>query len=155
MTPITYALLLLAVTLCLGCGGSADSEDSQATLSLKSDRSEMTVKGDGEEVHFALGESMVDLPHGFPNDAPIYPGATVVTSATSEAGYTVALLTHTPRKKVTDFYKKKLKEKGWEITLHSGLGPDGSMLQASKGQRSHYITFSHQAGTTTVNLTVN
>ncbi|MFQ5640348.1 MAG: hypothetical protein ACE5IR_20405 [bacterium] len=149
-------MLILTLSLALGCNRSSDSEDSgMAALSLKNDRSEITVKGGGEEVHLSLDESGVDLPDDFPSDAPVYPGSTVFTSATSEYGYTVALQTHTPLKEVTDFYKKKLKEKGWKIVLNSSLGQDGSMLQASKDQRSQYITFTQQAGTTTISMTVN
>ncbi|MFQ5640551.1 MAG: hypothetical protein ACE5IR_21430 [bacterium] len=156
MKRMIFAVLILTLTLGLGCNRSSDSEDSGvATLSVKNDRGEMTVKGGGEEVHFALGESGVDLPDGFPDDAPLYPGAMVATSATTEEGYMVALLTQTPLKKVRDFYNQELKKNGWKITLNSSLGPNGGMLRASKDQRSQYITFSHQAGTTTINLTVN
>ncbi|MFQ5639740.1 MAG: hypothetical protein ACE5IR_17280 [bacterium] len=149
-------LAVLTLSLGLGCNRSSDSEDSgMGAFSLKKDRSEMTVKGGGEEVHLSLDASGVELPDGFPDDAPLYPGATVMTSATTPAGFTVALQTQTALKKVTNFYNQKLKKNGWKIIVNSSLGPNGGMLQASKDQRKQYITFSHQAGTTTVNLTVN
>ena len=155
MKQMILALLIPAITLGQGCNRSDETEGGQTSLARKGDGIEFTVKGGGTEAHFAANQSGVPLPDGFPQDATIFPGATLVTSATSSAGFTLALQTQSVLNKVIAFYEKDLKQNGWKIVVNSRLGADGGMLSAEKDQRSQYLTITQRDGTTTINITVN
>lgn len=72
-----------------------------------------------EVTAFQLGENL-PLPQGFPNDLPIYPGATVIATAWFRSGeettsYLLRLLTTDFEEQVIDFYRQRLETGGWEI----------------------------------------
>jgi len=61
-----------------------------------------------------------NLSADFPEDFPIYPGATLKSSSSTETdgkkGISALWITGDSKEKVSEFYKKSLEESGWKIT---------------------------------------
>jgi hypothetical protein len=157
MKRIEVALLVLLVCLAVGCRKSTTvvaPDGSRATVTKKGDAVEVTVKGaDGGTVRVAGGEGGVALPEGFPKDVPIYPGATVTTSATVENAMNAVLKTSDPVNKVAAFYKEKLKANGWESKAAMDMA-DGTMLSGKKENRTQTTMIARDGDNTMVTLSI-
>lgn len=77
----------------------------------------------------------VPLPHNFPLDVPIYPGARVAIGSSNGEGATVGLETDDVRQKVVSYYEKKLTAQGWKLDKTTG-STTNSIVQGKKGHRS-------------------
>ncbi len=87
------------------------TSDSMPTESLPSSQSDAPVTQDNEK----------RIPLQFPKDLPIYPGATIVSSWSSEAkgsiGMSVVLESPDELSKVSSYYSQVLPEAGWEMEI--------------------------------------
>lgn len=115
------------------------------------------VKNGGEEVTFkdektggsmSFGEN-VKLPDDFPKEALLYPGAAVkgVTMSLKEGTTSwVMLETADDTTKVSDWYVKEAKDKGW--TEDSNMNFDGTVMRTwSKNDETEKIGLTVSAGT--------
>jgi len=55
------------------------------------------------------------LPDGFPDDFPLFPGAEVDRGGVQDARYVVVFTSSAPRKELSAFYEKALSKDGWRI----------------------------------------
>ncbi len=126
-------------------GGKAD---------VNVDKGNVTVKT--KEGSFSTGTS---LSADWPKDAPVYPGATVTYSGSSnpqtgESGYAAVLTTSDSAQKVRDYYSKELMSQGWktEATYNAN---ESSVISATKDTRTFTVATAEAGGTTTITLGVS
>jgi hypothetical protein len=150
---------LLILALAAGCGRSNSTTavgpkgDEKVTVTREGDVTKVTAKGEhGEEIKAASG-SDVSLPEGFPDDVPIYPKATILSSVTVGDTMTVSLRTSGSAKDVETFYKQKLKDGGWESKSSLDM-PQMKMLQAAKKRRTLNVVISAESDHTIISLSV-
>ncbi|HKA16002.1 MAG TPA: hypothetical protein VKH41_13355 [Myxococcota bacterium] len=73
------------------------------------------------------------IPEGYPSDVPVYPGATPGASmAMPGLGVFATFVSSDAIDQVQTYYRGELGKNGWSVTN----SPDGSGLDASKGNRS-------------------
>lgn len=156
MNRIGFFLLVTSAFLA-GCGKSTtvtDLEGGKVTVRKKGDDVEISVKGkDGETFSMAGSDSGVSLPESFPGDVPVYPGATVVASATMKEVTNVTLKTSDKLDAVKKFYDEKLKAGAWQIVSTVNT-PQGTMIQATKGDASLTVVVGQEDDGTIINLAV-
>ncbi len=97
------------------------------------------------------------LPADFPNDVPLYPGATVQGSVASAqqqgGGYYAGLETTDSINKVVSWYKAEVAASGW--TVSTNLEVDGGlMLGGTKDTRELVVTISKQDNKVAIGLVV-
>ncbi len=109
-----------------------------------------------EEGTFTTGSK---LPEDWPEDAPVYPGATVVYSATQAAiegggGVSAMLTTSDSADEVTAYYKTQLATDGWTMQL-AGSEAGAHFVSATKGNRSVGISIAgNDDGMTSITIGV-
>ena len=103
------------------------------------DGDSVTVETDDGAVTVENGEAG-ELPDGFPDDFPIYDGATVDSAssiaADGDTTFYVNLVSKDAVGDVYDWYKEEFGSSGWEIksdVMMSGDGQDSAMLSVEKG----------------------
>jgi len=150
-------LLTLILAFSIGCGRPTTAtgpEGEKATVRQDGDGAGITIEGkQGEKVQIAAGEAGVSLPDGFPKDVPVYPGATVIASATAKNMMNVSLQTTDQPQQVKTFYQEKLKQNGWETQSTMNV-PQGTMLHATKDQRTQMVTITRDEDKTVIALVV-
>lgn len=105
----------------------------------------------GGEIAFGVG---VRLPDGFPKDVPIYPGATIFSSATgSDDDLAVVLNVDVSTSKVFNYYIDELSRRGWTIDEQTSTA-FGSTVDAQKGSRKVAVLVlgSNEACTVTITI---
>lgn len=118
------------------------------------DSGNVTVKtNDGS---FSTGTS---IPADWPKDAPVYPGATVSYSGSSnpqtgETGFGAVLATKDNAQKVKDYYAKELASQGWTVETTYNAN-ESSVLSATKDTRTFVVTTSQSDEMTTITLAVS
>jgi len=143
--PVVGVCLSLAVVCAGGCGKKAEEDIGGTPIELPIEQEgEAKIGGEsadttGErETRVQLSEGVV-LPEDFPEDAPLYTGATVMKAASLSDGetFTVALHTTDPFDQVVTFYKDKCPAEGWEQTtdLTSPGATPVQILAYTKGDR--------------------
>ena len=104
----------------------------------------------------------VQLPETFPEDIPIYEGAKIESTSTSETdnSYYASLVTTDNFSDIKDFYKTELESNGWTIddeSTYAGEAGQSAMFYNSKDNRDLsvgiYENFSGVEGETTITLT--
>lgn len=77
------------------------------------------------------------LPDNFPSSAPVYSGATIVTSVTSnesgKAAYSVSMTSKDSYATVSSYYKKALAENGWKTLQSVDMSSQYTMYSAENG----------------------
>ncbi|MGQ9574010.1 MAG: hypothetical protein ACUVUC_01705 [Thermoguttaceae bacterium] len=153
-------IVALSVALALGVSSACrrsvtvtGPEGTKATVSQSGQKVEITIPGEGgKKLQFSAGAAAA-LPDGFPEDAPIYPGAKLTTSMTLPEGMQVSLQTADAAEKVSAFYKERLKAGGWELKATMDTG-QAIMLLAEKEGRNLQTMIGREGQTTTLTLTV-
>lgn len=140
----TSVMLLAVAAAAAGCGvgdkiaekavEKAIEEATGAKVEQKNDTVTITTK-DGQ---VSLGGESGKLPDGFP--LPAYPGAKIISSATStEQGvkhYLVSLTSEKPAKEITAYYEQELQKKGMTLEK-TDISDDSSttvLLNGKAGQ---------------------
>jgi len=156
MSLTRLALLLLAATLVLACGGD------EKTIEL--DDGAFTIEGEGEgfrilgeneeigEISAQLGEE-AKIPDSFPKDVPPYPGASVIVGMVAAGVGMLTLQTGDDPEKVTAFYRENLEEEGWRLSPEMELQGQ-RVLAFEKGARNGAVQVSREGSDTTVVITV-
>jgi hypothetical protein len=150
-------LLILILGFWTGCGRSTtvtSPEGDKTTVTQDRDGVGITVEGKaGEKLRIAAGEAGVSLPNGFPKDVPVYPGATIAVSATTQDMINVSLQTTDQPQEVKAFYQEKLKQNGWQTQSTLNI-PQGTMLHATKDGRTQTVTIGRDEDKTVISLVV-
>lgn len=94
-------------------------------------------------------QTKVDLPPGYPEDAPIYPGSIANSSGTSTGRVRAIFSTPAARDKVLDWYVSELDANGWEDVTQSDFRQH-KVIQAFKGSRELKIMISEAADRTLI-----
>ena len=93
------------------------------------------------------------FPTDFPQGVSAYPGSTVTASAVGGEATNAVLRSTDPLEKVIEWYKKTMKEGGWEIGSAVD-DPLGSVFSARKGKQTVVVVVTAGEGATTVSLTL-
>ncbi len=130
---------------------ATDAEGKRSRVRIEGEQ--VTIAGeDGTVAYQAGGEGK--LPQGFPADAFVYPGATIVTSMSFPQGVNVAFETKDAVATVVAKYASEMKAKGW--TEKSTMKMDEvNMSSYEKGKRTASVIVQAQEGVTQINLTIN
>ena len=149
-------LLLCAATLVLACGGEEETveiEGGELTFEAKGEG--VRISGEKEGVGAISGQfgENAEIPDGFPEDVPIYPGSKVIGGMVAGAGGMVTLQTGDDAEKVAAFYREKLVNEGWNLVPEMVLG-GRQVLPIEKESRNGAVQISREAKATTIVLTV-
>lgn len=144
----SLSLCSLALLLA-GCGGGTPAKDVQINPNG-------TVKVTTSEGTAQTGGS---VPADWPSDAPVYPGATVAFSAstnpaTGTAGFGLMLTTDASADDVAAFYKKELTVQGWTIDADMNAGVT-TVISAKKDARAIGISITGSEGMTSITIGID
>jgi hypothetical protein len=157
---VGVCLLLAIIAIQPGCKRSTTTvvgpKGEKTTITTDGEGTEVEFKsGDGQDVRYAGGKKGVSLPADFPADAPAYPKATVIMSATGGKEITVAFTVTDPAEKVVAFYKAQVREKGWDVKNSTEMS-QLTMLDAEKnGRKLTVLISSEKPDQTSINLVVS
>ncbi len=118
-----------------GCGSGTVAPGVTASQ----DGENVTIESVGGKVELTTGSMSVEIPDGFPDDMPLYPGATVKVASESAGMILVSLETADSSKQVWDYYKKELGDKGWQI-LSTLNAPEGGQISVKKDSQVCTVT---------------
>lgn len=163
---IVVAVIVLALMLVFGVPWLIqDTEESAMEDALQEgmgDDAEVEMNDDGTmEVRTDEGTAMLgdELPKDWPEDAPIYAGATIEYSATvnpvsGESGSAVVFSTDAKASDVEAYYQKELVAEGWkmEATMQGG---GTTILSATKGARTISLAITEVEGMTSVTMGIS
>jgi hypothetical protein len=125
--------------------------NGKADIDIKDD-GVMEVKTD--KGTFSTGKEM---PKEWPEDAPVYPGAKVQYSATTDqdgqSGHAVVLMTSDKADKVSAYYTEQFRTLGWTMTT-AAQSAGGTMMVATKDDRGMSVMIAETDAGTTVTLGV-
>jgi hypothetical protein len=109
---------------------------------------------EGNPFEARFGED-ANVPSGFPDDVPIYPGASPTAAMTAAGeGVMVTLRSTDEQQAIFEFYEAQLVEQGWSITARPSFG--GQLgLEASKDSRKVTVRVSGVEGESHLSLMVN
>lgn len=149
---VTGFVLALALSAFVACGSDETVETDQGKVTVDHDEDTMTIKGGGENQFEMKTGKKVDVPADFPDDIPVYPDSTVVTSMATSEGFMLASESTAELDDVLAFYKEKLGGEGWTTEAEMSMGPQ-RMISFSKGERQLMVTASRDEGQTQISLT--
>jgi hypothetical protein len=126
-------------------GGDADVDYDDGEVTVRTDEGEWSTGG--------------DVPSGWPSDVPVYRGAKVVSSASSnpstgEKGYYLALQSSDAPDAVAEFYKRELAANGWTIRGTTTVN-GGTYVGAEKGGRDLAIAIAAAEGGSSISIGVS
>ncbi len=122
-------------------------QEGQTKAEIKEGKFIMTESG-GEKVVIAP-KGGAGIPEGFPQDVPLYKGASIVASYKMSDGFVVMVQTTDERPKAIETCKADIKAKGW--TLDSSFDtPQMLMLMYKKGKRELNVGITKQQGPTRI-----
>jgi len=165
-TLVTGVLVVLLALALAGCGGDKAAEEITEQVAgeaiggdVEVDDDTVTVTTDEGQATISGGEGA--LAEGFPEEFPIYDGATVKASAAVETGgatqYTATLGTSDPVGDVFDWYKSELSSNGWsienEMRVSTGEG-ESAVVSAKKDGMEAAATIAEDGGETAVVITL-
>jgi len=156
MSPTRFILLLCAATLVLACGGEEETVEIEGgELTFEAEGEGVRISGEKEGVGAISGRfgENAEIPDGFPEDVPIYPGADVIGGMVAGDGGMVTLQTRDDAEKVTAFYRENLVKEGWNIGQEMDLGGQ-RVLAVEKEGRNAAVQISREADATTIVTTV-
>jgi hypothetical protein len=97
--------------------------------------------------------SSVELGEDYPEDAPIYPGATTSHSGRRAGKVTAAFSTEDSMEMVSAYVSAKLKTEGWSDSTIEEM-PSGAVIHAQKGTRQISVLVSSMDEGTEYELTM-
>ena len=126
-------------------GGIVDVDKEGERITVKSEKTEFSVEEGGE------------LPENFPKDFPTYPKAELTSSWTASGDETEALSlvweTNDSTDKVAAYYKEKLTESGWKLSLTAEV-EDSITLAFEKNDMGGFIGITTEDSKTIISLTL-
>ena len=136
---------LLVLALFIGC---SDSEEPSQTAAMtetqkaappkvvaKVPKQMIPAKGPRKTLKEQL-DTEVDIPEGYPADAPVYPNAKTNTAKIQNGRMTAVFSTPDGPDQVTGFAETYLSGNGWSDVQRAEFPGGGEMLQGYKGRRS-------------------
>jgi hypothetical protein len=123
-------------------------QDRELKYSRVGDTLEADVTGK-EKMHLETGEQGVALPHDFPSDVPLYPGATLTLAVTIDDLLQVTLHTADDIPAVVKFYREQLEAADWKIDAELDV-QKGDMLSADKDGRTCSVLLTRKSDNVTV-----
>lgn len=123
-------------------------QDHELKYSRVGDTLEADVTGK-EKMHLETGEHGVALPHDFPKDVPLYPGATLTLAVTIDDFLQVTLHTGDDIPAVVKFYREQLEASEWKIDAELDV-EKGDMLSADKDGRTCSVLLTRKRDDVTV-----
>ena len=153
---IMILAVILVVPVIAAC--ASPPEKDQARPVIKNDQSKIELKGDKGKL--VIEGERQSLPKGFPDDMPIFEPSDVDSGVTSEgeeeSPMKMAILkTNSKSEKIVDFYKKKLPEKGWNITSSLESSANVTNITASKGDDVSSISVGRDKETSGTVISIN
>lgn len=148
---------LLSTLILLGCGGPDEVESAKSKITVhRGDEAaiEYTIEDEEGTVHVHSSEKGVELPPTWPSEIAMLPDAKIETSATVDRGQMVVVSSANSAAEVVEFYKRRLNDSGWKITLEKAV-PAGATLTASKDASKLSIVATTMDETSEVNIVVN
>ncbi len=163
-------VLLIVGVLCICCGGGG------VAAYFMSQRAKREALQYTEDLQPSLIEDLLDddyttddnddsdysfdgkLPSDFPNDIPVYPGAKIgLSNSTDNAdgkSVYVTLSSTDSFEEVSNYYKEEVKDEGWDITSTTEFL--GLSISASKGDRTLALyIYDGEDGMTYFTITAN
>jgi hypothetical protein len=128
---------------------------NKADVNITGGGIKVTGKEGGKEFSYEISaKEGAALPKNFPEDVPVYPGATVMTSlAQGDGSGMVTLQTKDPVAQVYDYYAAKFQAGGWQIAGEVTT-PEMRMVSGKKtGREANVTVVSGDRGLTTISLT--
>ncbi len=166
MRKLTCALAAL-LALTFGCGEKSQttqppSETKQpATKTQAQKPKEGETKAEIKEGKVIMTESSGEkvviapkggagIPEGFPQDVPLYKGASIIASYKLSDGFSLIVQTSDERAKAIEACKADVKAKGWSLESTFDT-PQMLMLMYKKGKRQLSVGIIKQEGPTRIN----
>lgn len=145
----------------------ADAEDANRAGPAMRDQNTIVEKmdPDGKGMHLSATTSegktfqasigdKVDLPENFPDDVPIFPGATPMAAMSSvDEGLIVTFKTTSDQQAVFDFYQSNLAQHGWTL-LEDSVFDNPLSIDATKDQRKVSVIIAGTEGDSRVSVMV-
>jgi hypothetical protein len=126
-------------------GGIVDIDKEGGKVTVKSEETEFSFEEGGE------------LPENFPKDFPTYPKAKLTSSWTASSDETEGLSlvweTNDSIDKVAAYYKEKLTELGWKLSLTAEV-EDSTTLAFEKNDTGGFIGITTEDSKTIISLTL-
>ena len=108
--------MLAGVFAAGGCGHSdsyTGPNGEKVTVSKDGKSIDVKTEKGSSKINVSAGDKGLALPDDFPKDAPVYPGAIVLSSINSNDGMMITLQTVDSADKVAEYYEKELKGQAW------------------------------------------
>jgi hypothetical protein len=156
------AIPFIASLLLVSCGNPAEkAAENAAEKAIEQEtggKADVDIKNGTTRVQTKDGVVTVgeqQLPADWPKDVPVYPGAKVQVSGTSNTNGAASMFTIPGGKAdVVSFYKQKLVEEGWVIDVAADMGAS-SIVSASKDQRTIAVQIAESGEQTTVTIGID
>jgi hypothetical protein len=149
---------------------AGESGEAKSTMTVKGeDGTVATMQQTGEDAGtytvtdaqgketFSMEVKKDGLPTGFPEDFPVYKGKSLSGSRTEgedAVSYVTQVETPDSADTVTDWYKKALADKGYELPSIMQMGTSGNMIMFQKGKSSGVISIGPGEGKTDIAITI-
>lgn len=149
---------------------SFQGKDGKGTVSFDggSDTGVVKVTDEQGRVTTITGDSGTDgaikkLPAAFPADFPVYSGAAIDSTFSSESAegstFMVSWKSADAREKAVEFYKSALKSSGWNVTTTTESGTDAMIIferasQDPSKKDGGWVTVSLSDGTTQISVSL-
>lgn len=159
---VTTGLVVGTLIFALGaCGQSVEEKviESQTGGKVKVNKKKGTVEFKTKEGTIKTGDKQ--LPDDFPKDVPVYKGAKIEGSISSQgaqgAGMTIILEARAGFDTVASYYRKEMPAEGWQEISKFEVGEGASragMYGYEKGSRSATINISRNDEDTEANISI-
>ena len=130
------------------------SKTTGGVIGIDKEGEKVTVKSEEAEFSFEEGG---ELPENFPKDFPIYPEAKLISSWTASGeeteGLSLVWETNDSIDKVSAYYKEKLTESGWKLSLTAEV-EDSITLAFEKNDTGGFLGITTEDSKTIISLTL-
>jgi hypothetical protein len=153
MSRARVVLLGAALALALACGDKEEAAAPAATApspaATPGAQPEAAAPTPSEDPGIPAEVVQGDLPKDFPEDLPVYPGASPTTSLMAGGSGLIVLNTNAPVAAVLSHFRDQLPAQGWTV---DEVGEDPPRVVAHKGSRSATISISEGAEGTEIGI---
>lgn len=138
---------ITAVLVLVGCGG--EERGDEGTPAASTEQAPQKAEAAPSQVQPKLQpkpqagnflrddlRTEIDLPDGYPSDAPVYPGSTTSRYLSQDGAVNVTFVTDADPGEVTGFFEDSLSDQGWGSVRSQSMGNSpGTMTFGNKGGR--------------------